>query len=72
MELHSGYYAGSDAPAWSPTRSTSAVLSGLRATLLEGCVIAFTGLVADQSEEVLANPRPDPRPDPRPQAWPLP
>jgi len=55
MELHSGYYAGSDAPAWSPTRSTSAVLSGLRATLLEGCVIAFTGLVADQSEETLAN-----------------
>lgn len=54
MELHAGYYAALR-PDDSPTLTTSEVLNDLRGTLLEGCVIAFTGLVADQSEEVLAN-----------------
>jgi hypothetical protein len=54
MELHAGYYAALR-PDGGPTLTTSEVLNDLRGNLLEGCVIAFTGLVADQSEEVLAN-----------------
>ena len=44
MELHTGYYAGAEqgGPAWSPTRSTSEVLSGLRGKLLEGLTLTLT------------------------------
>jgi len=53
QQLHSGYYAALGPEG--PMLSTPSVLTTLRGTLLEGCVIAFTGLVSDQSEEVLKN-----------------
>ena len=49
-DLHTAFYAARGA-ASAPT--VPAVLSELRGKLLEGCVVAFTGLVADQSEELL-------------------
>ena len=54
VQLHAGYYAALR-PDGTPTLTTPEVLTDLRGNLLEGCVIAFTGLVADQSQEVLAN-----------------
>tara|TARA_B110001452_G_scaffold266756_1_gene274478 strand:- start:1138 stop:2496 length:1359 start_codon:yes stop_codon:yes gene_type:complete len=55
QQLHHGFFAARDAGAAAPPPSLPEVLSELRSSLLEGCIIAFTGLVADQSEETLAS-----------------
>lgn len=51
QQLHHGFFAARDAGA--PAPSLPDVLSDMRSSLLEGCIIAFTGLVADQSAKTL-------------------